>query len=804
MRLITVKLAVVSSIVIMGVSYTNCSKVTFENSDLEATAQALGFKDGALVLINEGDEFTNSESVSLRLEHNDAEEMLISDLADCSGGVWEPMARKKQWKLAAKNNSVQVYARYRRFFAGNWIESACVQDAIVHDDIAPVVAIKRNPGSLFKKAQQQVALEVFDSGSGIGAVRCTADVAWSTGCNRNILNHTLSDGAHSIKLSAVDRAGNASEEVADGFSIDTVPPVVKLTATPAAVTAVLSGRFEFSAVDQISGVKAYECSANGGAFQACASPNTGAYNAGSNSFQVRATDFAGNVSAPTSYRWMIDTTAPSVTITSAPVAIVNSSSAVFQFVGTDDGVPLNQFECSMDGGAFQSCTTPKTYAGLGQGNHRFAVVAIDGVGLKSAPAVHNWMIDNVAPTIKITGFPDKRTQSQSASFSFEASDLGSGVKEIQCSLDGGAFAACVTGKSYSGLVGGSRVFAVKAVDNAGKESGVASYAWFIDRAKPVITITSAPAAEIAVITADFEFSATDVDGGVIASQECRMNSGAWEICNSPKKYEELAKGDYKFEVRATDSVGWVSDIAVHNFRISIPDPVVICDPFGSTTNTKSGVAARLAYYDGPLAWETIKKVDDVWNKGTKVEDTVILFGNIDVPTRDFTQGFEAAPGQKLKNSRGEDLVEWFSLDYTSEVKLADADAEGVYQFAVLSDDGAILSLDTGSGFQEIVQNDGLTPTRFVCGAAVNVIRTSRIPMRLKYFQGPRVQIAVSLLWRKVVAGTNMAPSYCGSPNDWFSGGVPTTKYKNMLQDGWKVMNQDNFQMKEVIPNVCKK
>ena len=73
---------------------------------------------------------------------------------------------------------------------------------------------------------------------------------------------------------------------------------------------------------------------DGAAFAACTTPLslTGLAD-GSHTFQVRARDLAANLDpTPASYTWTIDTTAPDTTITSAPAALTNSSTASFTFL----------------------------------------------------------------------------------------------------------------------------------------------------------------------------------------------------------------------------------------------------------------------------------------------------------------------------------------------------------------------------------------------------------------------------------------------------------------------------------------
>src|SRR5256885_10471843 len=79
-----------------------------------------------------------------------------------------------------------------------------------------------------------------------------------------------------------------------------------------------------------------------------------------------------------------------------------------------------------------------------------------------------------------------------ASFGFTATEAGS---SFACQLDGGAFAPCVSPRSYSGLADGNHSFQVRATDPAGNTDPTpASYAWTVDTTPPDTTITAAPPA----------------------------------------------------------------------------------------------------------------------------------------------------------------------------------------------------------------------------------------------------------------------------------------------------------------------
>src|SRR5207245_3654049 len=66
-------------------------------------------------------------------------------------------------------------------------------------------------------------------------------------------------------------------------------------------------------------------------------------------------------------------------ITAQPANPTNATSAALAFTGSDNVTPAGSlgFQCSLDGGAFGACTSPKSYSGLADGAHSFDVKATD-------------------------------------------------------------------------------------------------------------------------------------------------------------------------------------------------------------------------------------------------------------------------------------------------------------------------------------------------------------------------------------------------------------------------------------------
>lgn len=119
---------------------------------------------------------------------------------------------------------------------------------------------------------------------------------------------------------------------------------------------------------------------------------------GTKTVHVQYRDNAGNVSTVTIKDGIqLDTTVPNTTIASGPSGIVKSTSASFGFSSSETG---STFQCKLDGGAFASCASPKSYTNLKNGSHTFKVRAIDVTGnVDTTPAVRSWKVDTIKPTV---------------------------------------------------------------------------------------------------------------------------------------------------------------------------------------------------------------------------------------------------------------------------------------------------------------------------------------------------------------------------------------------------------------------
>jgi hypothetical protein len=87
-----------------------------------------------------------------------------------------------------------------------------------------------------------------------------------------------------------------------------------------------------------------------------------------------------------------DTMPPDTTITEGPEGKTKKKTATFSFNGTDARA-VAAFQCRLDDGAFEACTSPRTYSKLKKGKHTIEVRAVDAAGnVDATPATRSWTV----------------------------------------------------------------------------------------------------------------------------------------------------------------------------------------------------------------------------------------------------------------------------------------------------------------------------------------------------------------------------------------------------------------------------
>jgi MYXO-CTERM domain-containing protein len=219
----------------------------------------------------------------------------------------------------------------------------------------------------------------------------------------------LSNGPHTVTATATDVAGNTGPQAnTNTFTVDaTIPaapvitgpldntvtndntPAITGTAPPnSTVTVILNGNPVGNTTADAAG---------NWTFTPTALPD------GPYVITATATSAVGNTSPPSNaVDIIIDTAAPETTIVSGPADETEDTDATFDFSSNEAGVT---YECSLDGGPFQTCADPVTFENLAPGEHTLRVRARDTAGnVDPTPESYTWLVR--APTTPPVGDRD--------------------------------------------------------------------------------------------------------------------------------------------------------------------------------------------------------------------------------------------------------------------------------------------------------------------------------------------------------------------------------------------------------------
>ena len=227
---------------------------------------------------------------------------------------------------------------------------------------------------------------------------------------------------------------------------------------------------------------------------------------GGYTLRLHAQDVALNETEDTR-EFIVDTTAPETTITSAPPSPTDNATPTIAFTSSEGG---STFQCRYDAEAFRACSGPgdtdTRATALSNGAHTFQVRAIDGAGnADGTPATATFTVLTTGPQTSINSGPEGGIGGTEATFTYSTNVTAS----IECRLDGAAFASCpTTSKAYTGLAQGEHVFEVRGKTTVADPTP-ARRAIVVDTSAPSTPILSGPIFEEDGYGLHFQVEATD-------------------------------------------------------------------------------------------------------------------------------------------------------------------------------------------------------------------------------------------------------------------------------------------------------
>lgn len=267
--------------------------------------------------------------------------------------------------------------------------------------------------SVIDTTTNSVMLTVTVGGNPYG-VAITPDGAFA------YVTHSGLSGTSANSVSVIDTAANS---VAATVSVGAVPRGVAITPDGAFAYVTNNSSNTVSVVATATNTVVATVPVGGGPLGVAITPDGAfAYVTNSNSDTVSVIGTATNtvlatvvVPSGAGPRWIaivaaVDTTPPDTSVLTGPTegSFTNSTQVTFTFSGTDDQTESTTlaFMCSLDSAAFTVCISPQLYTGLTDGQHTFAVRAVDEAGnVDPTPPTRAWTVDTAPPELSLSVTP---------------------------------------------------------------------------------------------------------------------------------------------------------------------------------------------------------------------------------------------------------------------------------------------------------------------------------------------------------------------------------------------------------------
>jgi hypothetical protein len=232
-----------------------------------------------------------------------------------------------------------------------------------------------------------------------------------------------------------------------------------------------------------------------------------------------------------------------------------------------------------------------------EGKHNISYYGVDRVGNTEDMKYFKVVVDNTAPELSVTASQpvvksgDKYYASQAFSFSVDAKDNASGVKQVEYSFDGTSYTEYVapftfnsTGdsslqlKAMDNVLNKTEKHLLKVVDENGNPQELEgdSVAIYVDNTPPVVDIKAdkefmdKDGKKVASVDYTYEVTATDTESGVANLQVRLDGKGNFVKYTGPIKFSK--NGEHLIEAKSIDKVGNESAVKLLSVYVDVIPP----------------------------------------------------------------------------------------------------------------------------------------------------------------------------------------------------------------------------------------
>lgn len=394
----------------------------------------------------------------------------------------------------------------------------------------------------------------------------------------------LADGSWTLSVRLTDAAGNTGGAGTATYTLDSTPPAVPTFTAEPPTSSERTPTWEFRS-DQGSTLLCRLVAPDGTVLVdgVCTSPltqNLSGRPDGDYVLEVRARDAVGNVSAPATSIFVLDTAAPAdPSVVSAPAPSADRT-PTWELSGPSDAVLLCRLTAP-DGSVWSDGVCSRTYTpdltGGADGGWTLAVTARDQAANLSGTVTSTYLLDTVAPADPVFTSEPATSADRSPTWTFS----GESGATLTCRVvapDGTLLDAVTCSGSYTaalaGLADGTYRLEVRAVDVAGNLSGWSVSTFLLDTDAPAAPLVSGESGPSSSRTWTVAWT-----GEAGAAASCELRLGATVVrtavaCSGPYAFDltGLADGGYTAYVTLTDAAGNTSAAGTAPYELDSTAP----------------------------------------------------------------------------------------------------------------------------------------------------------------------------------------------------------------------------------------
>lgn len=387
-------------------------------------------------------------------------------------GEWQPCSSPRTVSGASTNGLLYTFRVRQVDEAGNRSVDESRWSWSLDKTPPGVPPISGAPAGTVASSAASLTFTGTESGS---TFECSANDGPWIACQSPVVLSELPEGNNNFAVRQVDRSGNRSVPGTATWQVKsfTSPPFI--SSGPLPLTRVRDSSISFEG--EAGGT--FECSLDGSNFTPCTSPRTfTALPDGAYTLRIRQADPLGTASVASSVSWQVDATPPiEPATTSTPPAATAVPSQSVAFTGEADGA----FDCRLNGGDWESCSSPFLTGPLEDGQQRFEVRQTDPAGNTSPSRVIEWVLKTTKPgPPNINGTPSRTVNRKAVTMTM----VGESGTTIECSVNRAVWTPCTSPMSLTGLPEGANSVEMRAVDAAGNRSNTVAVVWTVDTVAP--------------------------------------------------------------------------------------------------------------------------------------------------------------------------------------------------------------------------------------------------------------------------------------------------------------------------------